>query len=71
MPQRAPLGPAHAVLMAREWLGGDDLVMHLGDSFIQDGIDQVVDDFRAGEADAQVLPAPGPGLRVCDGSSRR
>lgn len=60
LPQQAPLGLAHAVLIAREWLGDDDFVMYLGDNFIQDGIDQMVDDFRAGEADAQVLLAPVP-----------
>ena len=34
LPQEAPLGLAHAVLIAREFLGDDDFVMHLGDNFV-------------------------------------
>src|SRR5688572_14697067 len=32
--QEAPLGLAHAVLIAREHLAGDDFVMYLGDNFL-------------------------------------
>src|SRR5712691_12127887 len=32
--QEAALGLAHAVLIARDFLGGDDFVMYLGDNFI-------------------------------------
>src|ERR1700734_841147 len=36
--QEAPLGLAHAALVARDYLGDDDFVMSLGDIFIVGGI---------------------------------
>jgi glucose-1-phosphate thymidylyltransferase len=56
--QDAPLGLAHAVLIAREFLGDDDFVMYLGDNFIADGIAALVDEFRASKPDAQIILAP-------------
>ncbi|MFJ2606221.1 glucose-1-phosphate thymidylyltransferase [Streptomyces sp. NPDC087425] len=53
--QERPLGLAHAVLIAREWLGDDDFVMYLGDNFIVGGISALVDEFRAHRPDAQIL----------------
>ncbi len=53
--QDAPLGLAHAVLIAREFLGGDDFVMYLGDNFIVGGITALVEEFRAGRPDAQIM----------------
>jgi glucose-1-phosphate thymidylyltransferase len=53
--QEAPLGLAHAVLIAREFLGGEDFVMYLGDNFIVGGITALVDEFRAGRPDAQIM----------------
>ncbi len=55
--QEAPLGLAHAVLVAREFLGEDDFVMYLGDNFIAGGIREIVDDFRRLRPDAQILLA--------------
>jgi glucose-1-phosphate thymidylyltransferase len=55
LPQEAPLGLAHAVLVAQEFLGDDDFVMYLGDNFIVGGISSIVDDFRAQRPDAQIL----------------
>lgn len=53
--QEAPLGLAHAVLMAREYLGDDDFVMYLGDNFIVGGITPLVREFRSSRPDAQIM----------------
>ena len=53
--QQAPLGLAHAVLIAREFLGDDDFVMYLGDNFIVGGITALVEEFRADRPDAQIM----------------
>src|ERR1700742_2721162 len=45
--QQAPLGLAHAVLVAREFLGDDDFVMYLGDNFIVGGITSIAEEFTA------------------------
>src|ERR1700685_3382877 len=53
--QEAPLGLAHAVLVARDFLGDDDFVMYLGDNFIVGGIAGLVDQFRAARPAAQIM----------------
>jgi glucose-1-phosphate thymidylyltransferase len=53
--QDAPRGLAHAVLIARDFLGDDDFVMYLGDNFIVGGIASLVDEFRSGRPDAQIM----------------
>ncbi len=53
--QDAPLGLAHAVLVARDYLGDEDFVMYLGDNFIVGGITPLVDEFRSGRPDAQIM----------------
>ncbi|MFJ2826782.1 glucose-1-phosphate thymidylyltransferase [Streptomyces sp. NPDC087263] len=55
IPQDAPLGLAHAVLIAQDFLGDDDFVMYLGDNFIVGGISGLVEEFRADRPDAQIL----------------
>lgn len=64
IPQDRPLGLAHAVLIAREYLGDDDFVMYLGDNFIVGGITGLVEGFQANKPDAQILlthvPDPAP-----------
>ena len=55
IPQEAPLGLAHAVLVARDFLGDDDFVMYLGDNFIVGGIAELVEEFRAARPDAQIM----------------
>jgi glucose-1-phosphate thymidylyltransferase len=54
LPQEAPLGLAHCVLISREFLGDEDFVMYLGDNFLIGGITDVVTAFRTGGYDAQV-----------------
>ena len=53
--QDAPLGLAHAVLIARDYLGDDDFVMYLGDNFIVGGIAALVDEFTSARPDAQIM----------------
>ncbi len=53
--QEAPLGLAHAVRIARDFLGDDDFVMYLGDNFLIGGIRSLVEEFRASDGAASVL----------------
>ena len=53
--QQAPLGLAHAVLVARDFLGDDDFVMYLGDNFIVGGITALVEEFCATRPEAQIM----------------
>ena len=46
IPQEAPLGLAHAVLIAREYLGDDDFVMYLGDNLLKQSLKDFVDRFE-------------------------
>jgi len=52
LPQEAPLGLAHGVLIAREFLGDDDFVMYLGDNLLQQDLRDFVDRFEAQRARA-------------------
>ena len=55
IPQEAPLGLAHAVLIAEAFLGDSPFVMYLGDNLLRDGITALVDCFRDGASDALIL----------------
>ncbi|MCX4726600.1 glucose-1-phosphate thymidylyltransferase [Streptomyces sp. NPDC090052] len=75
IPQEAPRGLAHAVLISRDFLGDEDFVMYLGDNFIVGGITGLVDGFRAARPDAQILltKVPDPtafGVAELDGEGR-
>src|SRR5215471_1152868 len=59
IPQEAPLGLAHAVLIAREFLGDDDFVMYLGDNMLKQSLRDFVDRFEADRERARVDPEPG------------
>jgi glucose-1-phosphate thymidylyltransferase len=51
--QEAPLGLAHAVLTAREFLGDDKFIMFLGDNLIGESLDPIVRAFGSPECDYQ------------------
>ncbi|GGZ62852.1 glucose-1-phosphate thymidylyltransferase [Streptomyces subrutilus] len=55
IPQSAPLGLAHAVLVSRDYLGDDDFTMYLGDNFVVGGIEGPIEAFRAHRPDAHLL----------------
>jgi len=60
VPQAEPLGLAHAVLTAEEFLGDSPFVMYLGDNLLQGGITDLVQAFREHEPDALILLTPVP-----------
>jgi glucose-1-phosphate thymidylyltransferase len=53
--QEAPLGLAHALLTAEEFLGQSPFVMYLGDNLLRDGIVELVEVFRRNQPDALIL----------------
>ena len=58
--QDAPRGLAHAVLISRDFLGGDPFVMYLGDNLLNKGITPLVREFAAAGPAAQILLARVP-----------
>lgn len=46
IPQDEPLGLAHCVLIAADFLGDDDFVMYLGDNMLQQGLADFVERFE-------------------------
>jgi len=52
LPQDAPLGLAHCVLIARDFLGDDDFVMYLGDNMLQQGLTEFVEQFESARGPA-------------------
>jgi glucose-1-phosphate thymidylyltransferase len=60
IPQDAPRGLAHAVLCARDFLGGESFVMYLGDNLIRHGIIPIVESFAQIGPDALILLARVP-----------
>src|SRR6184192_3455648 len=47
IPQDAPLGLAHCVLIAREFLGDEDFVVYLGDNMLQQGLTGFIERFES------------------------
>ena len=65
IPQDAPLGLAHCVLIAQDFLGDDDFVMYLGDNMLQQGLTEFVTKFR----DARAIggaDAPSAQILLCE-----
>jgi glucose-1-phosphate thymidylyltransferase len=72
--QAEPLGLAHAVLTAEDYLEDGPFIMYLGDNLLRDGIIDLVDAFRSSEPDALILltKVPDPqnyGVATLDGGS--
>ena len=61
--QPEPLGLAHAVLTAEEYLDGEQFVMYLGDNLIKDGIAALVEEFERKKPHAMILLAKVPDPR--------
>jgi glucose-1-phosphate thymidylyltransferase len=61
--QPVPLGIAHGIKIAREFLGQSPFVMFLGDNFIKEGIGRYVERFQQGGHNCLVLlhPVDNPG----------
>jgi glucose-1-phosphate thymidylyltransferase len=60
--QPQPLGLAHAVAIAQDWLSGSAFVMVLGDNFLRGGLDAIVSRFRVEQPEAQIhlIRVPNP-----------
>ncbi len=56
--QDAPLGIAHAVKIARDYMGETPFVLYLGDNFLLGGVKPFVDNFRENGANCQILLHP-------------
>jgi glucose-1-phosphate thymidylyltransferase len=53
--QDTPGGLAHAVRIARDYLGESPFVMYLGDNLLDGGINHLLEPFKAGQAEACIL----------------
>ena len=60
IPQDEPLGLAHCVLIARDFLGDDDFVMYLGDNMLEQGLEGFIERFEAAQ---QASAGPHPRRR--------
>ncbi len=55
IPQEAPLGLAHAVKIAQDYLGTERFVMYLGDNMIEESIRPLVEEFQNSDSNCQIL----------------
>jgi glucose-1-phosphate thymidylyltransferase len=56
--QDKPLGLAHALKTALPFVGGDDVLMYLGDNLVKGGVAEVVADFEQNKPNCQILLTP-------------
>lgn len=56
--QEAPLGLAHCVLIARDFLGDERFVMFLGDNVIEGGISNLIREFENSDYNSQIVLTP-------------
>ena len=64
IPQEAPLGLAHCVLIARDFLADDDFVMYLGDNLLRQGIAEFVERFEQDRRDSDGSDATAPSAQI-------
>ena len=57
--QEAPLGLAHAVLTAADFVRGEPFLMYLGDNVLLEGVSRFVAEFERTRPDAQIFVARG------------
>ncbi|MDH4212135.1 MAG: glucose-1-phosphate thymidylyltransferase [candidate division WOR-3 bacterium] len=55
LPQESPLGLAHAIKIAREFLGTEPFMMYLGDNILKDNLIDVVKQFEKNQPNALIL----------------
>lgn len=55
IPQAQPLGIAHGIKIAQDFVGGEPFILFLGDNFIRGGIVKEVEAFRQQQMDAQII----------------
>ncbi|MCO6452949.1 MAG: glucose-1-phosphate thymidylyltransferase [Caldilineales bacterium] len=55
IPQDAPLGLAHCVAIAQDFLGSERFVMFLGDNVIEGGISNLIRGFEQSDYDCQIV----------------
>jgi len=55
IPQEAPLGLAHAVLISRDFLKQEPFIMYLGDNVLTDGVTKFVEEFKANKPNSLIL----------------
>ena len=60
IPQDQPLGLAHCVLIARDYLGDEDFVMYLGDNMLEQGLEEFVERFE----EARRAPTGRPAAQI-------
>ncbi len=63
IPQEAPLGLAHCVLIASDFLGDDEFVLYLGDNMLQQGLVELVQSFGASRSTVTAA-ADGPSAQI-------